>query len=186
MFLTPEHFTAANRAAVEALLSLTHTALANAERIAALNLNTAHTLLEDGVSTTTALLGAQDPQDAMTLAAAQLKPAVEQVLTYSRSLFEISAQSKEDVARQLERQFDDFQKQVSNLMDKVARNAPAGSALAIASVRSALEAARSAFDYMKTAHKQAAEFDEANIATASNATVKAVSSATSGKKGRAR
>ena len=42
MFTTPEQFAAANKATVDSLLSLANTALASAERIAALNLNTAH------------------------------------------------------------------------------------------------------------------------------------------------
>ena len=41
MFKTPEQFASANKATVDSLLSLANTALASAERIAALNLNTA-------------------------------------------------------------------------------------------------------------------------------------------------
>jgi phasin family protein len=177
MFSTAEQFSAANKASVDAMLALVQTALSNAERIAALNINTARTLLEDGVSTSAALLGAGDPRDAMTLAAAQLKPAVEQLLSYSRSLCEISAQTKGELSRQLESQFDAVQKQMSILIDRAASDAPAGSDVAIAAVRSALEAARSTFDCFKSVLKQAAEIDEANIATASKATVNAVSSA---------
>ncbi|MBS1227871.1 MAG: phasin family protein [Proteobacteria bacterium] len=182
MFTTPEQFAAANKASVDAMLSLANTALASAERIAALNLNTARSMLEDGMANTKALLGAKDPKEAATITAAQIQPAVEQVVAYSRSLYEISAQSKDEVSKQLESQFGDFQKQVSNLMDKAAKNAPAGSDVAVAAVKSALEAASSAFDNMKNVVKQAAEIAEANIATASNATVNAVSSAAPGKK----
>ena len=46
MFTTPEQFAAANKASVDAMLSLANTALASAERIAALNLNTARSMLE--------------------------------------------------------------------------------------------------------------------------------------------
>lgn len=186
MFSTPEQFAAANKASVDAVLSLANTALSSAERIAALHLHATRTLLEDGTSATKALFGASDPQDAITLATAQLQPALEQLLTYSRSLCEISAQSKDDVSRQFASQFDDFQKQAAHLMDQAARNAPPGSGIAIAALRSALEAARSAFEHMKMVLRQAAEIDEANIATASNATVNALSSATPGKKGPAR
>ncbi|HNB07330.1 MAG TPA: phasin family protein, partial [Thauera aminoaromatica] len=40
-FVTPEQFTAANKANIETLLTLANTAFASAERLAALNLNTA-------------------------------------------------------------------------------------------------------------------------------------------------
>ena len=47
MFNTPEQFAAANKASVDAMLTLANTALASAERIAALNLNTARSMLEE-------------------------------------------------------------------------------------------------------------------------------------------
>ena len=50
MFTTPEQFAAANKASVDAMLTLANTALASAERIAALNLNTAKTRVTASVS----------------------------------------------------------------------------------------------------------------------------------------
>ena len=178
MFTTPEQFAAANKASVDALLSLANTALASAERIAALNLNTARSMLEDGMNNAKAVLGAKDPQEAATLSVAQAQPAVEQVVAYSRSLYEISAQSKEEVSKVLESQFSDYQKQVSSLLDQATKNAPAGSDVAVAAVKSALTAASSAFDNMKKVVKQASEIAEANIATASDATIKAATAGT--------
>ncbi|MCL2645359.1 MAG: phasin family protein, partial [Betaproteobacteria bacterium] len=60
---SPEQFTATNKANIETLLSLTNSAFANAERLAALNLNTARSVLEDSVSNTKALLGTKDVQE---------------------------------------------------------------------------------------------------------------------------
>ena len=56
MITTPEQFAVANKAAVDSMLSLANTALASAERIAALNLNTARSVLEDSVANTKAIL----------------------------------------------------------------------------------------------------------------------------------
>ena len=67
MITNPEQFAAANKASVDAMLSLANTALASAERIAALNLNTARSMLETGVANTKAVLGAKDPREAMSL-----------------------------------------------------------------------------------------------------------------------
>jgi phasin family protein len=182
MFATPEQFAAANKASVEAMLSLANTALASAERIAALNLNTARSLLEDGVANTKAILGAKDPQEAMAVQASLAQPNVEKAVAYTRSVYEISAQSKEEVSKLLEGQFGDFQKQVAGLLDKAAKSAPAGSDVAVNAVKSAIAAATSAFDSMNKAAKQVAEIAEANVAAATNATVKAVSTTTTGKK----
>jgi phasin family protein len=183
MFATPEQFAAANKASVEAMLTLANTALASAERIAALNLNTARSLLEDGVANTKAILGAKEPQEALAVQASLAQPNVEKAVAYTRSIYEISAQSKEEVSKLLEGQFGDFQKQVAGLLDKAAKSAPAGSDVAVAAVKSAIAAATSAFDSMNKAAKQVAEIAEANVAAATNATVKAVgATATTGKK----
>ena len=179
---TPEQFATANKAAVDSMLSLANTALASAERIAALNLNTARSILEDSVSGTKAILGAKDPQEAMTIQASLAQPNVEKAVAYSRSIYEISAQTQEEVTKMLESQFGDFQKQMASMLEKATKSAPAGSDVAVAAVKSAIAAATSAFDNMNKAAKQVAEIAEANVAAATNATVKAVSSSTGSKK----
>lgn len=169
MFTSPEQFAAANKASVEAMLSLANTALASAEKITALNLSTARTLLDDGVANTKAILGAKNMQEAMALSAAQAQPAAEKAAGYGRSLYEISTKSKDDIAKLLENQFADYQKQVTSLLEQATKNAPAGSETAFAAVKMALATASTAFDTMKNAAKQAAEMAEANIEQASKA-----------------
>lgn len=173
-FANAEQFAAANKTTVDSLLSLANTALASAERIAALNLNTARSVLEDSVSGTKALLGAKDVQEALSIQASLTQPSVEKAVAYSRSVYEISAQSQEELSRLIEAQFGDFQKTVAGLLDKAAKSAPAGSDVAVAAVKSAIAAANSAFDNINKAAKQVAEIAEANVAAATNATVKAV------------
>ena len=174
MFKNPEQFASANKAAVDSLLSLANTALASAERIAALNLNTARSLVEDSVSGAKALMGAKDVQEALAIQASLAQPNVEKAVAYSRSVYEISAQTQEELSKMVEGQFGDFQKTVASLLDKAAKSAPAGSDVAVAAVKSAIAAATSAFDNMNKAAKQVAEITEANVAAATNATVKAV------------
>ncbi len=180
--LNPEQFAAANKAAVDSMLSLANTALASAERIAALNLNTARSVLEDSVSGTKAILGAKDAQEAIAIQTNLAQPNVEKAVAYSRSVYEISAQTQEEMTKMLEAQFGDFQKQIADMLDKAAKSAPAGSDVAVAAVKSAIAAATSAFDNMNKAAKQVSEIAEANVAAATNATVKAVGSSAGSKK----
>ena len=77
----------------------------------------------------------------------------------------------------LEAQLTEFNKAVGGVLDKVSKNAPAGSDVAVAAVKSAIAAANSAFDSVNKAAKQVAEIAEANVAAATNATVKAVGAA---------
>ena len=174
MFTTPEQFAAANKTNIETLLTLANTAFASAERIAALNLHTARAVIEDSVANTKALLGAKDAQELLSIQASLAQPNVEKAVAYSRSVYEISAQTQEELSKMVEAQFGDFQKTVAGLLDQAAKSAPAGSDVAVAAVKSAIAAANSAFDNMNKAAKQVAEITEANVAAATNATVKAV------------
>ena len=178
MFTSPEQFASANKATVDSLLSLANTALASAERVAALNLNVARSMLEDGVAGGKSVMAAKDPQTAVSASAALVQPGIEKAVAYSRSVYEISAQTQEEFSKSLEKQFGSFQQQVAEMLDKAAKSAPVGSDVAVAAVKSAIAAANSAFDNMNKAAKQVAEITEANVAAATNAAVKAVSAST--------
>jgi len=176
MFATPEQFAAANKANIETLLTLANTAFASAERLAALNLNTARTLLEDGVANAKAMLAVKDVQELINLQTSLAQPLVEKVVAYARNVYEIASQSQEEISKLLESQIAEIDKGVASALDKAAKSAPAGSDVAVAAVKSAIAAANSAYDSMSKAAKQVAEIAEANVAAATNATVKAVSS----------
>jgi len=59
---------------------------------------------------------------------------------------------------------------VASLLDKVSKNAPAGTDIGVAAVKSALAAASSAYDNFNRVVKQATDIAEANV-TAASATV---------------
>ena len=177
MYTTPEQLSSANKANVETLLTIANTAFASAERLAALNLNTARVLLEDVVGNAKTLMAAKDIQELLSMQTALAQPSLEKVVAYSRSVYEISTQTHEELGKVFEGQFAELNKNVSSALDKAAKNAPAGSDVAVAAVKSAIAAANSAYDSMSKAAKQVAEMTEANVAAATSATVKAVGSA---------
>jgi len=182
MYTTPEQLASSSKANVESILTLANTAFASAERLAALNLNTARTLLEDAVANAKSLMGAKDVQELMTIQSTLAQPAVEKAVAYSRSIYEIATQTQEELSKVFEAQFAEINKNVASALDKAAKNAPAGSDVAVAAVKSAIAAANSAYDSMTKAAKQVAEIAEANVAAATNATVKAVTTAPKAKK----
>ena len=174
MNATTEQFASANKATVETLLTVANTAFASAERLAALNLNTARAMLEDSVANAKALLGVKDVQQLIAMQTTLAQPAVEKAVAYSRSVYEIATQTQEELSKVVEGQFSEINKNVASVLDKAAKNAPAGSDVAVAAVKSAIAAANSAYDSMTKAAKQVAEIAEANVAAATTATVKAV------------
>ncbi|MEW6165340.1 MAG: phasin family protein [Pseudomonadota bacterium] len=174
MYTTPEQFAGANKANVETLLTIANTAFASAERLAALNLNTARTLLEDSVTTAKTLLAAKDVQELVSMQSALAQPAFEKAVAYSRSVYEIATQTQDELSKIFDSQYVEINKNVASALDKAAKSAPAGSDVAVAAVKSALAAANSAYETMNKAAKQVAEMAEANVAAATSATVKAV------------
>ena len=76
MNATTEQFASANKANVETLLTIANTAFASAERLAALNLNTARAMLEDSVTSAKALLAVKDVQQLMAMQTTLAQPAV--------------------------------------------------------------------------------------------------------------
>ncbi|MBL8440879.1 MAG: phasin family protein, partial [Betaproteobacteria bacterium] len=69
MSTTPnlEQLAAAQKANAEVMMALLRTAFNGVEQLTALNLNTARSVLEDGVSGAKALLGAKDVQEALSI-----------------------------------------------------------------------------------------------------------------------
>ena len=170
MSINTEQFAAANKATVDSLLAVANTALASAERIAALNLNTARSALEDTASNVQTVLGAKNPQEVLAAQSALAQPAVEKAVAYGRSVYEITSQTQQELAKLVESQYGDFQKSVASLLDTAAKSAPVGSEGAVAAIQSAIAAANSAFGNLNAYAKQFADAAQANIVAATKKT----------------
>lgn len=168
MYVTPEQVVATNKAGVEALIGLAHSQFAAFERVSALTFNATKSVFEDSVAHTKALMGAKDVQELVNLNTAATQPSIEKVIAYSRSVYDVTTQTQGELTKLVESQASEFNKSVVSLVDKVSKNAPAGSDVAVAAVKSALAAANSAYDSMSKMSKQATELAEANFAAATN------------------
>ncbi len=166
MTVTPEQLVAANKATVDSLLAVANTALASAERVAALNLSTSRAALDDAAAGARSVLTAKDPQAALAAQAALAQPAVDKAVAYSRSVYEITSQTQQELAKLVEAQFGDFQMSVAGLVDLAAKSAPAGSEGAVAAIQSAIAAANSAFGNMNALAKQFSDAAQANVTAA--------------------
>ena len=166
MYITPEQVTSANKAGVEAVLSLATSQFAAFERLSTLNFNAAKAAFEEGLGRAKSLLDAKDPQEYFNANSTASQPALEKLIAYSRSVYEVAAQTQGEMAKFLEARADEFNKNLVAVLDKVSKGAPAGSDVAIAAVRSALAAATTAYGSFNKAAKQATELAEANFTAA--------------------
>jgi hypothetical protein len=103
-------------------------------------------------------------QEFISLSTAAAQPSLEKAVAFSRSVYEVAAQSQGEVSKFFEAQTAEANKTLASTLDKVTKNAPAGSDVAVAAMKSALAAANSAYDSMSKVAKQASELAEANFA----------------------
>jgi len=174
MYTTPEQFVATNKASVDALLTVAQAQFAAFERLSALNFNTTKAAFEDSVSRAKALLSAKNAQEFANLSLSLVQPALEKAISYSRSVYEVATQTQAEVTRLAESQAAETNKTVVSALEKLSKNAPAGSDVAVTAVKSAMAAANSAYDSFTKVVKQATDIAEANVTAATATVVKEV------------
>ncbi|GIZ51251.1 phasin family protein [Noviherbaspirillum aridicola] len=166
----PEQFSEVARANLQAqtnmLTAFFSQVLENAEQVAELNLNAAKTSLEDTTITLKQLLSARDPQEFFSLTAAQAQPAAAKAIAYGRGLAGIASNAQAEMTRTAEEQFAQAGRLVSELVDDVSRNAPAGTENVVALFKTAIGNASAGYEQFNKNSRQAAEVVEANINSA--------------------
>lgn len=177
MVATTEKFVSATKSNVETLLAIANTAFVSAERFAALNLNTARTLLEATVSNTKAALEIKSPQELLAFQKGLAMPAIDKAVAYSRSVYEIATETQEVLNQFCESQVAEIKGNVETAIETAMKNAPAGSDVALAAVKSAMASANTTYESVKKSSKQAVEMAEANVKAATNATLKTLKAA---------
>jgi phasin family protein len=176
MYVTPEQIQATNKANLEAILSLASTQFAAIEKFASLNANAVKSAFEDSIANARALAGAKDMQEFVNLQSTFAQPAIEKAIAYSKSVYEVATETGGEFSKVAERRVAEWNENLVSLLDKAAKNAPAGSDVAVSAVKQMIAAANSAYDNFTKVAKQATEIAEANV-TAATETVKGLTKA---------
>ncbi len=170
MFTSPEQFSAATKANFEAQLALitsfTNKAFATVEQFVDLNMTVAKTSIEESSASTKQLLSAKDPQEFISLAAAQAQPAAEKVVAYGRHVASIATSTQAEFTKAAETQLADANRKVVALIEEASKNAPAGSENVISMVKSAMGNASAGYEQFTKTTKQAVEAIETNLNSA--------------------
>lgn len=169
MVTKSEDFANAGKNGIETAAKLANVAFDSVERLAALNLEATRSLLETSVNNANALFAAKDAKTLFDLQTTLAQPVIEKTVAYSKNVYEIASQTKEKLAKVFESQLDDVNAKFTGLVVKALNNAPAGSGVAVATVKSAIAAANSAYDGLNKAAKTVADIADANIAAATAA-----------------
>lgn len=167
MYVTPEQIQAANKANIDAFLALATSQFAAVEKVMNLSASAVKAAFDDTVSNTRMLNGAKDTQELVNLQSTFAQPAIEKAIAYSKSVYEVANQTRTEITKIAERRVAEWNENFVSLLDKAAKNAPAGSDVAVSAVKQMLAAANSAYDNFNKVAKQATEIAEANVAAAS-------------------
>ena len=172
MFTLPEQFSAATKANFDAQLAIlsafTSKAIESVEKVVELNLTVAKTSFEESNAAAKQLLAAKDAQEFLNLTTAHAQPNADKALAYARHLASISAGAQAEFAKTTEAHVAETNRKVVAFVEEISKNAPAGSEIAIAIMKSAIGNANASYDQFSKTTKQAVETLEANLNTAVN------------------
>jgi phasin family protein len=166
--LTPEQLIAAQKANMETLFGLTQKAFEGVEKLVELNVQATKAALNESAHNTQALMSVKDVQELIALQAAMLQPLTEKAAAYSRELYDIASGTGAAFARSAEGQGAEAQQKFLNVVDNMAKNAPAGSEAAVAVMKNAVAAATNAMESVQKAVKQATDMAETNFQAMAN------------------
>ncbi|KAF0815263.1 hypothetical protein IGB42_00344 [Andreprevotia sp. IGB-42] len=162
---------------VETYLRFARIGLDSAERLVKLQLETAKTTLEESARAAQTLAAVRDPQEALALRSKLTETGVDQASVYSRHVYEIASQAQAALSQLVEERTTAFNRNVVAGLDRFVKTAPAGADVAVAAVKSTVQATAAAVDSLTKAAKQVADFADASVKAASTATSDAVKAA---------
>ena len=149
-----EQMTAAQKENINTTVALAGIAASTAEK--ALDLNVA--AIKSAMSTATengkAIAEAKDVQGITAMQSQFAQPAFEALATYLKDSYEILSEAQNE-----------FGKIVESGLDQAEKNAPAGSDMAVAAMKSAIAAANQTYDAFAKAGKQVQEVTSATVNT---------------------
>ena len=150
-------------ATMDAAARLTRISMDSAERTIAVQLEYAKGAIKQGALNAKAVSGAKDVQDLLSLRSRIAENALENIMGYSRSLYEVGAEVQAELSKLAEDRMSAFQKAVTESVEQAAKAAPAGGDVAVAAMRSSLAATTAAFDSFSKAAKQVTSYTDASV-----------------------
>lgn len=175
MIKNSEQIANLNKNAIDALMSIANTALASAERLTTLNLNTARSVLEDGTANVKAMSEAGNPQELINIVTSQTQPAIAKATAYGASLQEISGEAQAELTSAIEKMVGEYQKSLSSLLEEAAKNSGGNAMPAFSALQNVINSANSAFGNLQSSARQLAEQAQANMQAVNKATTAAIS-----------
>lgn len=170
----PDHsLPESSEAALETLNRLGNSTLDSAEKLAALNIETARSGFNRQMERIAALMQAKTFQEFLALQNTLTKPGLQNTINYCSKAYAIANESQQELQRLAESGYSEFAKSVNSILDRAAKTTPA-SGPGIAAAKSALDSAQSTYRRFNDSSRKAAEIAEASFKVSADATSKAI------------
>ena len=154
------------RDTISAAAKATQISLDSAERAIGVNLEYAKGALTQASLNARAVTSAKDVNELLALRTRIAENAIENMIGYSRSLYEVASEAQAEFSRLAEERMSTFQQVVAAGVDQAAKAAPGGSDVAVAAIKSQLAATTAAFDTLTKAAKNLSSFADAGVRAA--------------------
>ncbi|MBI3041675.1 MAG: phasin family protein [Betaproteobacteria bacterium] len=177
MYQTPEQLVALNKANLEVAMKFAGVALQGTERILDLQLKAAKTAFADSVENAKTIAAVKDLQQLAALKDSMAQPTLEKATAYAKSVYDVTTATQAEFGKLVEEQVSEFNKQVVTALDKMVKNAPAGSEVGIAAFKSGIAAVNSAYDNLSKVAKQFQDVTQSNIEAVAKQAVSGVKKA---------
>jgi phasin family protein len=171
-----EQFGEFSKTIVDSALKFAKVSFDSAERMMALNLEAAKVSLDETAKGAKAVTGVKDVQELNGLRTKAAETGLEFMVGYSKNFYDISNAAQAQFSSLIEERVSAFQKSVVEGIDKAAKNAPAGTDVAFAALKSGVAAQTAAMDTMSKASKQVSNFADTAFKAAAETTTKAAAS----------
>jgi phasin family protein len=163
MYQAPEQLIALNKANLDVAMRFAGVALEGAERMIDLQLRAAKTAFADGIENAKTLAAVKDVQQLAALKDTLAQPTIEKATAYAKSVYDVATSTQAEFGKLVEEQVAEFNKQVVTALDKLVKNAPAGSEVGIAALKSGIAAVNAAYDNLSKVAKQVTEATQSNV-----------------------
>lgn len=182
MSFNSQEFSALGQAQFDKAVRLSSIVLSSAERLATLQLDLTRKMLADQAQTFKSLAEIKDPKALVEFQSSLAQPSIDQAFSVARNVYDAAVETQNELTAFLEEQVAENNKTLITTLDRFAKNAPAGSDIAVSAFKTLVNQSSAAFDSVsKTAKKVGAEIAEAGVQAATNS-AKAASAAVARKK----
>ena len=151
------------RAAAESASRAARISMDSAERTLNIQIEYAKGAVKQATLTAQAAAQVKDVQELFALRARIAENAMENLMGYSRSLYEVASEAQHEYSRLAEERMARFQRAVTEGVEQAAKAAPAGSDVAVAAIKSQLAATTAAFDTFSKAARNLASYADAGV-----------------------